>query len=298
LNRAFWIWQIKETEGGDPLAIAAAAHRAGLTDVFVKVADGVYRYNTSNGKDLVPATVQALRAVGVRVWGWQYCYGAQPEAEEAVATARIKELNLDGYIVDAEVEFKKPGYDKNAERYLSLLRQHNPNVKIAFSSYRFPHYHPEFPWAVFYKYCDINMPQVYWLQAHNAAQQTETCFQKFQAMGKLPIIPAGPAWKENGWRPTPQEIRDFEAVAAKHGAAAEAALPTVSYWDWQQCRRDCPELWPADVITPPPPPATLPTPTTPPENDRLTRLEQKIQDLEKTLADLSKVLVDLKAILK
>jgi hypothetical protein len=292
MNRAFWIWIIKETEGGDPLAIAAAAHRAGLTDVFVKVADGVNKYNITGGKDLVPGTVAALRAVGVRVWGWQYCYGANPVAEEAVATARIRELNLDGYIVDAEVEFKKPGYDKNAEKYLSLLKQHNPNVKIAFSSYRFPHYHPEFPWAVFYKYCDINMPQVYWLQAHNAGEQTETCFQKFEAMGKLPIIPAGPAWKENGWRPTPQEQKDFEAVAERYGATL------VSYWDWQQCRRDLPELWPADVVTPPPTPPTPPTPPPPATDSRLTALELKIQDLEKALADLTKVLIDLKAILK
>jgi hypothetical protein len=238
---------------------------------------------------MVPGTVQALRAVGVRVWGWQYFYGDQPELEEKVASQRIAELNLDGYIVDAEVEFKKAGYDKKAETILTLLRQHNPHITIAFSSYRFPHYHPEFPWAVFYKHCDINMPQVYWLQAHNAKEQTEACFQKFQAMGKLPILPAGPAWKENGWRPTPQELKDFEAVAEKYGSTL------VSYWDWQQCRRDCPELWPADVITPPPPP---PPADAGEDAWRIAALEQKITDLGAVLSKLTQAFLDLQSILK
>ncbi len=297
MNRAFWIWNIKNTEGGDPLKIAAAAHRAGLTDVFIKVADGVYKFNVVNGVDLVPGAVQALRAVGVRVWGWQYCYGTQPELEEKVATQRIQVLKLDGYIVDAEVEFKKAGFDKNAEKYLSLLRQHNPHVTIAFSSYRWPSYHPEFPWAVFYKYCDINMPQNYWLQAHNAKEQTERTFAEFEKMGKLPIMPAGPAWKENGWRPTVQERDDFEAVAAQHVAAAEASLPTVSYWDWEQCRRDLPELWPADVITPPPAPPTPPAPP-PAEDGRIAALEQKITDLGAAIQQLTKAFTDLQSILK
>ncbi len=105
-------------------------------------------------------------------------------------------------------------------------------------------------------------------------------------MGSMPIWPIGPAWKENGWRPTPQELKDFELVAFKYNA------PLVSYWDWQQCRRDCPELWPADVVL------TTPTPTTPPADNRLAKIEQKVADLEKAVTALAQVLSDLKAILK
>ncbi len=285
INRAFWIWNIPNTEGGDPLLIAGEAVKAGLTDVFVKVADGPVKFGIYNGKDYVPATVAALKAVGIKVWGWQYCYGNDPAGEEKVASLRMKELGLTSYIVDAETEFKKSGWGARAETYLTRLKANNPGVTIAFSSFRFPHYHPEFPWAIFYKYCDINMPQVYWLQAHNAKDQTEICFQKFEAMGKMPIIPAGPAWKENGWRPTVQEIADFEAVAEKHGSKL------VSYWDWEQCRRDLPELWPKAPVV-----------VTPPADDaakqRLARIEQKILDLEKALSGLSTVVTDLKAILE
>lgn len=292
MKRAFWIWNIPNCEGGDPLAIAAVAHRAGLTDVFIKVADGPLKFGVYAGKDLVPGVVQALKAVGIKVWGWQYVYGNDPAGEERIATARIKELGLDAFIVDAESEFKKAGWAARAETYLSKLKANNTNCTIAFSSFRFPHYHPEFPWAVFFKYCDINMPQVYWLQAHNAAAQTQACFERFKAMqalhgkAQLPIWPAGPTWKENGWRPSLAEIQDFEKVATNFGA------PLVSYWSWEHCRRDLPDLWPADQLPTPPLPPTVDT------GERLERLEQKLSDLDRVVADLSRVLADLKAILK
>ena len=290
MKRAFWIWNIPNCEGGDPLKIAAVAHRAGLTDVFVKVADGPIKFGVYNKVDLVPGVIAALKAVGIRVWGWQYVYGNDPAGEERIATSRIKEFGLDGFIVDAEMEFKKAGWGARAETYLSRLKANNPKVTIAFSSYRWPHYHPEFPWAVFFKYCDINMPQVYWLQAHNAGSQTRTTFERFRVMSTLPIWPAGPAWKEGGWAPTASELKEFEEVSASYGA------PLVSYWSWEHCRRDLPHLWPEDVVVPPP----LPPPPPPPpcEEDRLAKLETKISDLEKALQELNKVLADLKAILK
>jgi hypothetical protein len=109
-------------------------------------------------------------------------------------------------------------------------------------------------------------------------------------MSNLPILPAGPAWKENGWRPTLAEIQDFERIAASYGA------PLVSYWSWEHCRRDVPELWPADVITPPPPPPPLPPPVE--DETRLWQLEKKIQDLEEALIELTQVLSDLSALVK
>lgn len=282
MKKAFWIWNIPNCEHGDPLAIAAVAVKAGLSDVFVKVADGPVRFGIYNGKDLVPSTAAALKAVGVRVWGWQYVYGNDPIGEEKVATARIKELGLDGFIVDAEAEFKKAGWGARAETYLSRLRANNPTVTAAFSSYRYPHYHPEFPWEVFFKYCEINMPQVYWLQAHNSGYQTQVCIDKFKSMSNLTLMPAGAAWKENGWKPTLAEAQEFERAAEKNG------VELVSYWSWEHCRRDVPELWPLEAVPPAPPPP----------DTRLSLIEKKVLGLEKVLADLSMVVSDLKTILK
>lgn len=274
MKRAFWIWNIVNCEGGDPLKIAAAAHKAELTDVFIKVADGPYKFNVKDGKDLVPAVVQALRGMGIHAWGWQYVYGINPAGEEKVATQRIKELGLDGFIVDAEVEFKAPGFGARAETYLKALRANNPGLTIAFSSFRFPHYHMEFPWSVFFKYCDINMPQVYWEQARNAGHQTQVSIEKFRAISNLPLWPVGATYKWNGWRPTLSEVQDFDRVAESMG------IETVSYWSWEHCRRDLPELWPQRPE---------------PENtdDRLDEIERRIAALKVPISELKNAVTKL-----
>jgi hypothetical protein len=275
MKRGFYLWNIPNCENGDPAVIAGTAVNAGLSDVFVKVADGPYRFNvTEKGRDLVPDVVAALRAVGVRVWGWQYVYGYNPAAEAKVAAARINELKLDGFIVDAEQEMKKNGASA-ATRYLKDLRAATRELELAVSSYRFPHYHMDFPWAPYLTYCDVNMPQVYWLQAHNSADQTRICFERFRSMSQLPIMPTGPAWKENGWRPSLSEIQEFERVSASFGA------PLVSYWSWEHCRRDLPELWPKAPVP----------------DDQLATIEKKVTAAEQLLATLSVSLTEIRTLL-
>lgn len=282
MKRAFWIWNIPQCERGDPLEIAGAAVNASLSDVFVKVADGPVKFGVYSGKDVVPDVVKALKAVGVHVWGWQYVYGNNPTGEANIATSRIKELGLDAFIVDAEQEFKKAGFAARAETYLKKLRADNPGVTVAFSSYRFPQYHMDFPWSVFFKYCDINMPQVYWLDAQNSAHQTKVCISRFREMSNLPLMPAGPAWKQGGWAPSLAEIQDFERVCQESG------IELVSYWSWEHCRRDLPHLWPqkpVEVIKDP-------------AQDRLVAVEKKVGDLERVVNSLSVVINDLKSILR
>ncbi len=44
-GKGFFIWKIKDCEGGNPQAITRAAQQAGLTHVLIKIADGAYAYN-------------------------------------------------------------------------------------------------------------------------------------------------------------------------------------------------------------------------------------------------------------
>ena len=67
-GKGFYIWQIKRIAGGDPVAIAESAQKAGLSHVVVKIADGKYGYNFLNGVDLVEPLVAALRARNIAVW--------------------------------------------------------------------------------------------------------------------------------------------------------------------------------------------------------------------------------------
>ncbi len=240
-GKGFYIWQISRCENGNANAIGNVAAQAGLSHVLIKIADGTQPYNiNSSGQDLVPPVVQALRSWGISVWGWHYIYGYNPEGEANIALQRLQQLNLDGYVIDAEAEFKQPGKEEAARRFMSLMRQALPTFPMALSSYRYPTYHPQFPFEAFLEKCDLNMPQVYWIGAHNPAEQLARCVREFQDIQPVrPIIPTGSAFKEGDWAPTVADINEFLR------AAQNLNLSAANFWEWGHTRFYLPEIWEA-----------------------------------------------------
>ena len=232
-GKGFFIWRILNCEGGDADAIANKAEAAQLTHVLIKIADTRYPFGYDrNNNDLVPPVSQALKNRGMQVWGWHYVKGSDPAGEARVAIARTRELQLDGYVIDAEHEYKWRGKDAAARLFMTELRQALPNHPIALSSYRYPTYHRELPWAAFLEKCDYNMPQVYWEQAHNPGAQLERSVSEFadtRLVGHArPVIPTGSAYGAGGWVATAEDQRRFYQKALE---LSLSAANTYS-WDW------------------------------------------------------------------
>ena len=232
-GKGFFIWRILNCEGGDANAIANKAEAARLTHVLIKIADTRYPFGYDrNNNDLVPPVSQALKNRGMQVWGWHYVKGSDPAGEARVAIARTREVQLDGYVIDAEHEYKWRGKDAAARLFMTELRQALPNHPIALSSYRFPTYHRELPWAAFLEKCDFNMPQVYWEQAHNPGAQLERSVGEFadtRLVGHArPVIPTGSAYGAGGWVATAEDQRRFYQKALE---LSLSAANTYS-WDW------------------------------------------------------------------
>ncbi len=241
-GKGFFIWRVLNTEGGNPQTITNLAVSTGLAHVMVKIADGPYSYNIdkNTGKDYVLPIVQALHARNIQVWGWHYIYGEDPLGEANKAIQRVKDLNLDGYVIDAEMEFDKRGMDAAARQYMAALRNALPTFPIALSSFRFPSYHPTFPWKDFLEKSDLNMPQVYWVEAHNPKSQLDRCIREFKAISPFrPILPTGIACYEKSWFPTQNDITEFL------NAAREFNLPGANFWDWEKSRSQLPKLFDA-----------------------------------------------------
>jgi hypothetical protein len=239
-GKGFYIWQIPRVEAGDPSAISSAALQAGLSHVLIKIADGENPYNiNSSGQDLVPPLVLSLHQRSIQAWGWHYVYGYEPIAEADIAIQRIVNLGLDGYVIDAEAPYKQTGKDLAATEFMNHLRASLPNFPIALSSYRYPTYHPQLPWAEFLEKCDYNMPQVYWVGAHNPGEQLQRSVSEFQALAApfRPIIPTGSAYKEGDWIPTVDDINAFL------GMAQALNLSAANFWEWGHTRLYLPELW-------------------------------------------------------
>ncbi|HZW04938.1 MAG TPA: nuclear transport factor 2 family protein, partial [Anaerolineaceae bacterium] len=239
-GKGFFIWKVKDVEGGNPEAIASAAQAAGYTHVLVKIADGSYPYNIDRATnvDLAEPVVHALRQRGIAVWGWHYVYGNGPVGEANIAIRRLEQLNLEGYVVDAEAEYKEPGKAAAAQTYMDRLRRRFPDLPIALSSFRFPAYHPQFPWKAFLEKCDLNMPQVYWEKAHNPGAQLRRTVREFQTLAPArPVIPTGPAYTVSGWAPSNADTTEFFETCRELG------LPAANFFSWDECRSRLPDLW-------------------------------------------------------
>lgn len=239
-GKGFFIWKVRDCEGGDPAKIAAAAQASGFTHVLLKIADGQYAYNTDrkSNVDLLPPVVDALRTAGISVWGWHYVYGYNPTAEAALAVKRTTELGLEGYVIDAEIEYTQPGRVNAARAFMDRLRRGLPSLPMALSSYRFPSYHPSLPWKEFLNKVDYNMPQVYWEKAHNPDPQLKRTVREFEAKAPFrPVIPTGPAYRVGSWIPSVDDTNGFFETAKALN------LKGANFFSWDECRRDVPHIW-------------------------------------------------------
>ncbi len=239
-GKGFMIWKVRDCEGGSPSLIKNVALSAKFTNVLIKIADGTNAYNIVNGVDQAAPVVSTLKAAGIKVWGWHYIYGSDPAGEAAIAISRVKNLGLNGYIIDAECEFEASGMSTRASTFMTKLRAGLPSTQVALSSFRFPSYHSTFPWSAFLSKCNYNMPQVYWQAAHNPEDQLRKCVKEFAGLSpSLPVIPTGPVYKYGDWQPTPQDIVEFL------NTAQTLKLSSANFFTWDY-RSILSSLW--DVI--------------------------------------------------
>ena len=230
------MWNLTDCEVGNAAQIAAVAQAAGLGHVLIKIADGIKPFNGT----LISPIAAALRGVGVEVWGWHYVYGSNPAGEARIAISQMIDMRLDGYVLNAEQQYRDLANNKAAAvQFLSALRSGlGQACPIGLSSYRYPRYHPAFPWREMLAGVDFNMPQVYWIHATNAGAQLKASYGEFRAMApQLPFVPTGAAFKEWGWTSTPAQILDFLRTAQDLG------LPAVNFWEWAHTRRNLPLNW-------------------------------------------------------
>jgi len=258
-GKGFFISQPSECEGGNPASIVSTAQAAGLSHVLVKIAEGTQASGLdSAGRDLTMPLVQALRAAGIAVWGWQAVSGDEPADEAALAVRRAHELALDGCVFCAGAAYEQTSKEQAARAFIAEARAELSNIPLALSTYRFPNYHPSFPWTAFLEKCDAVMPQVYWEAAHNAGAQLTESLRQYRALPNArPCIPTGAAYgTPDGWAPTLEDLDDFLA------AAKELGVEAVNFFSWDACRAHLSQLWEHIVESdwPTPKPAAVPHP--------------------------------------
>lgn len=226
-GKGMYIWKIQNCHNGSVSEITRRAVNSGYSHVLIKIANGIYSYNYDWEKkiDLVPPLVAALKAEGIQAWGWHYVFGDQPVEEAAKAISRIRELGVQGFVINAEGHYK--GKYAAATSFMNQLTGSIKNIPIALSSYRYPNYHPQLPWNEFLKKCDLSMPQVYWMFNNNPGAQLKKTIAEYQNLQYTPpIFPTGAAFTEYGWTPTLGEIIEFMQTAK------DLKLSGINFWEW------------------------------------------------------------------
>lgn len=249
LGKGIFVYTSTQFYNGDIGKFINHVARLKLNHIFLRIG-GCINANSSSFPERMQNVVSLLRLnfPHLQIWGWHYVYGgawvdrygnaqysniATPEQEAAFAKYWIKELSLDGYVINAEKEFKlgltKTGSlnnNKRAERFMKAIK--GIGVPIGLSTYRYPEYHMEYSWNGFFNsgLIDYAMPQVYWGNYANAPRlELIKSVAQWNKLVKLPFVPAGRAYIGDGHpSPTREEITLFNQTVK------EMKLDGCNYW--------------------------------------------------------------------
>lgn len=170
-GKGMWIWEI--WKHGTLDSMITTLKKSGVTWVAVKLGDSNSFYDGAGGNVFNWATtyggftavIDSFHNNGIKVYGWQYVYGTSKwgggGTESGVTNQILSIPGIDGFIIDAEVEFEAAGMTAVAAQYLNSVRAAHPNSFVALTSFARVTGQP-IPWTTFLSQCDANMPQAYW----------------------------------------------------------------------------------------------------------------------------------------
>jgi peptidoglycan hydrolase-like protein with peptidoglycan-binding domain len=221
-GQGMWIWYLSASSGGSVAAIAAQAHKAGVTTVFVKSSDG----STNYWSQFSPQLVAELHAAGLKVCAWQYVYGSSPAGEAALGAEAVAN-GADCLVIDAESQYE--GRYAAAQRYLTELRAKiGPSYPVGLAGFPYVSYHLTFPYSVFLGPggAQFNLPQMYW---KDIGVSVDTVYANTYIANRIygrPIFPLGQTYGGV----SNSDLLRFREEAVDYGAAG------LSFWDWQETK--------------------------------------------------------------
>jgi hypothetical protein len=219
-GQGMWIWYVGKSDGGSVAAIAAQAHAAGVTTLFIKSSDGSSNY----WSQFSPQLVAELHANGLKVCAWQFVYGTEPVGEAALGDEAVAN-GADCLVIDAEGEYE--GHYAAAQTYINDLRAKiGPTYPLGLASFPYVSYHPSFPYSVFLApgAAQYNAPQMYW---KDIGQSVDTVYANTYIANRIygrPIYPLGQTYGGV----SSSELLRFREEAVDYGATG------ISFWDWQE----------------------------------------------------------------
>jgi len=166
----------------------------------------------------------------IGAWGYLYGpkYGNRQVDIEAQAVIDTIQQRPDWYVVDAEMEWEQPNAGEAVKRLMAKVRAQHPDYPVGYTPFWNTRWHPRYPYEAFSKYCNVVLPQVYYVLARRQTPERIRAMwhiteEDFGPLG-LPIAPVG---QTHG--ATVEQIRAFqEAIGARPR----------SWWLWDGSTRE------------------------------------------------------------
>lgn len=218
-GKGMYLWKLWTSNGGGKNldAVIAKLHSIGATWLVIKMGDSNNNWNSS-GNSLyswavtnygsMDSVVAVFHNGGIKLLAFQYIYGknnyANSLSEADVANAILNVKNIDGLIIDAEIEFDTlTNRTAVARAYCDSIRAHHPASLVGLTAWARVNGHTTFPWTTFLDRCDVNMPQTYWaarpttpsnelnLMNSQFTSYTNTWVSQGDTAARKPIMPIG-----------------------------------------------------------------------------------------------------------
>jgi hypothetical protein len=219
-TNVMWIWYVSNSSGGNIGTIGAQAQAAGIGTVIVKASDGGSPFIGQ----FTPQLVAALHAQGLKVCGYSYVYGNNPDAEAAQGAA-VAQTGADCLVIDAEGEYE--GKYAAATTYIRELRQAvGDSFPVGIAPFPYADFHQSFPYSVFLGPggAQYDLPQMYWQDIGDSVDEAFDHTYTWHRIYERPIFPLGQTYSS----PSGTDIVRFRQLAHAYGAGG------ISWWDWQE----------------------------------------------------------------
>lgn len=218
----------------------------GLQYVILKAAQADTVFTVSGNPQFTPAVVEAGHAAGLKVFGYIYTTGANVPGEILMADY-IFQQGADGLVYDAEVEWETVGGSAAARSALavqlcSAVRTNWPNKFMGLSTWPYRALHANLPYKEFAYYCDVIMPQAYWIELGDTPIACVTRINSEWTSWKngltgiwtnalKPFIMTGQGWSSASGTVTPALITEFEnACRTVASPVSPGGFRAVDYW--------------------------------------------------------------------
>jgi len=183
-----WIWYISKLRSDYLNSLVECK----IKRVYIKVFDGKSK-SMFWSNECTSENIQKFKSRSIEVYGWGYHYGTDNIDAQVSSVKQALDCGLDGYILDLEKEVEDKSTHVYVEKLLLKLRPLFKEGTLGYTSFGHHGYHPDIPWQILDKHCDIALPQIYFEKfsfKSTTAEKVKDCLDAHEKIGlKKPILP-------------------------------------------------------------------------------------------------------------